>query len=85
MNRPPYDPAVAAALDALGPPPALTPEHIAERRQPDVAVARQLDEFDVQRRDVKATGYQGAQLEMSVYARRGHTGNGPGKIGRAHV
>jgi acetyl esterase/lipase len=79
IRRPPYDPDVASALEAMradGLPVTLTAELIAERR---AAVAvEDLDAFDVQRRDLTVPGYQGAGLTVSVFARPGRTGTGPG-------
>ena len=80
-RRPPYDPDVAVALAAraaAGMPVSLTADQIAGRREPAEITAAPLGTFDVQRRDLTVPGHRGGQLTLSVFARPGHTGAGPG-------
>jgi acetyl esterase/lipase len=81
IRRPPYDPDVATALDALradGLPAPLVAGLIAQRRQPPDVTARELDDFDVHRRDLTVPGHENAAVQLSVFTRPGHTGRGPG-------
>lgn len=79
VTRPPYDPAVAAALSAISDVEIfapLTPETITTMRQ--YAVPEDLTSFDLEELEFTVPGYQGVDLALTVLRRRGHTGTGPG-------
>lgn len=84
IKRPPLNPAVAAALDAMaakGISHAFTPESIQTMRQPDGPEdlgGLDLKELDLERLEFTVPGYEGAEIAVTVLRRRGHIGVGPG-------
>lgn len=82
-NHPPFDPELAAVLAAVGDlmPSTLTADMIPMLRQASpvsLPVDETLAEAGVVRRDVTIAGYEGAEISVSVLARAGKTGTGPG-------
>ncbi|WP_221348267.1 alpha/beta hydrolase [Streptomyces beigongshangae] len=80
---PPFDPELQAVLDLLKGqlPVGFTAEMIPLARQAagvDASVDGVLAEAGVSRRDVTIPGYEGADIVVSVLARKDHTGLGPG-------
>lgn len=82
LSRPPFDPELEAVLGLLAEtlPPSITPEMIPLMRQaPIVApVDDLLAERGITRSDVTIAGHEGAEIVVSVLAREGRTGTGPG-------
>lgn len=82
LLRPPFDPELEATLTLIGEqmPASITPEMIPLMRQaPVLAPADELfAEHDIERRDVTITGHDGDEIEVTVLAKRGRTGTGPG-------
>lgn len=82
VQRPPFDPELEAALGALGGmiPSTINPEMVQVMRQPtDPALTEGLlAQFDVEARDVTIPGYQGDDIVVTVFTKRGRTGTGPG-------
>ncbi|MGO4681261.1 alpha/beta hydrolase [Microbacterium sp. 2MCAF23] len=79
IKRPPFNPTVAAALDAMGEGgifAPLTPESIPTMRQ--YAIPEDLERFDLEQLEFTVPGYEGVELALTVLRRRGHTGAGPG-------
>ncbi|SMQ61057.1 Acetyl esterase/lipase [Plantibacter sp. VKM Ac-1784] len=82
-NHPPFDPELAAVLAAIGDlmPSTLTADMIPMLRQASpvsLPVDDMLSEAGVERRDLTIAGYEGAEISVSVLARAGKTGTGPG-------
>ncbi|VXB45764.1 alpha/beta hydrolase [Plantibacter sp. T3] len=82
-NHPPFDPELAAVLAAVGDlmPSTLTADMIPMLRQASpvsLPVDEMLAEAGVERRDLTIAGYEGAEISLSVLARAGKTGTGPG-------
>lgn len=81
-SRPPFDAELGAVLALVSDQvPTITPDVIPVLR----AAGNQVEAVDaalaaagVTRRDVTVTGYRGAALVASVFARADHTGAGPG-------
>jgi acetyl esterase/lipase len=82
LSRPPFDPELEAVLGLLGEtlPPSITPEMIPLMRQAPIAapVDDLLAERGISRSDVTIAGHEGAEIVVSVLAREGRTGTGPG-------
>lgn len=83
IKRPPLNPDVAAALDAMaanGIDHAFTPEFIQATRQSDTQAEMNddLDGLNLEELEFTVPGYQGAEIAVTVLRRRGHTGVGPG-------
>jgi acetyl esterase/lipase len=82
MSRPPFDPELEAVLGVLAEqlPPSITPEMIPMMRQAPITepVDDLLAELGITRRDVAIPGYDGAEIVVSVLAKAGRTGAGPG-------
>lgn len=81
-TRPPFDPELAAALAAVATqlPSTLTAEMIPALRVGQ-AIANPhelLEQAGVEARDVTITGYDGAEIIVSVVRPKGHAGVGPG-------
>jgi acetyl esterase/lipase len=83
--RPPFDPELDALLSLVGDQlPTLTADTIAEFREAALPVEAlvitddKLEAAGVTRRDLTIPGYEGADIEVSVFARADHTGAGPG-------
>ena len=83
QTRPPFDPELAAVLTVLAEqlPPTITPEMIAPMRE--AAIAPPIEEIlgqrlEITHREETVPGYEGAELTVSIFARRNHTGKGPG-------
>jgi acetyl esterase/lipase len=80
--RPPYDAELEAALAVLGDqlPSTITPDMIAAMR--GVPVTAPIEELlkgrNISHREVTVPGYQGYEMAMSVFAREGRAGSGPG-------
>jgi acetyl esterase/lipase len=79
--RPPYDPELAAALEAEPEPPeTITPDMIQEIRRtrpvltPDEIIAGR----DITHREVTVPGYEGSGMTLSIFAPAGQQGAGPG-------
>ena len=82
-NHPPFDPELAAVLAAVGDlmPSTLTADMIPMLRQASpvsLPVDEMLAEAGVERRDLTIAGYEGAEISVSVLARAGKVGTGPG-------
>ncbi|MFB9960614.1 alpha/beta hydrolase [Agromyces bracchium] len=81
-SRPPFDPELEAVLGALAEqvPPSITPEMIPFLRQSPIMgpVDELLAERGITRRDVSISGFQGAEIVVSVLAKEGRVGTGPG-------
>ncbi|WP_426738645.1 alpha/beta hydrolase [Plantibacter sp. 2H11-2] len=82
-NHPPFDPELAAVLSAIGDlmPSTLTADMIPMLRQASpvsLPVDEMLAEAGVERRDLTIAGYEGAEISVSVLARAGRVGTGPG-------
>lgn len=82
-NHPPFDPELAAVLAAVGDlmPSTLTADMIPMLRQASpvsLPVDEMLAEAGVERRDLTIAGYEGAEISVSVLARAGRVGTGPG-------
>ncbi len=82
-NHPPFDPELAAVLAAVGDlmPSTLTADMIPMLRQASpvsLPVDEMLAEAGVERRDLSIAGYEGAEISVSVLARAGKVGTGPG-------
>lgn len=82
MSRPPFDPELEAALGLLGEtlPASITPEMIPLMRQAPIVVSvdKLLTERGITRRDVTIAAHDGGEIEVTVLAREGRTGIGPG-------
>jgi acetyl esterase/lipase len=80
ITRPPYDPAVQAALAEMASmlPSSITPEMIGTLRAAPMDLPDPTPGFDLERREVKVSGYERAQLDATVLSRPGHSGHGPG-------
>ncbi|OUM45532.1 alpha/beta hydrolase [Arthrobacter sedimenti] len=77
IKRPPYDPTVAAALEAMsGTVAPLTAESIPIMRQ--YVVAEDISSLDLEQLEFTVPGFGGAELALTVLRRRDHTGTGPG-------
>ena len=82
-TRPPFDPELATVLEALAEqlPASVTPDLIGPLREQDRDVPIELvlaQHLGVTHRETTVPGYEGAELTVSVFAPRGHTGTGPG-------
>lgn len=82
-TRPPFDPELAAALAAVAEelPSTITPEMIGVMREADVT--QPIEEVLAQRPEIShreqvIPGYEGADLTISVFARKTHKAAGPG-------
>jgi acetyl esterase/lipase len=84
VTSPPFDPELATTLEALRSflPATLTPEMIQSLRdaRPAVTIDDILAGRPITRTDHTLPGYQGASIEVSVFATEGHTGSGPAII-----
>jgi acetyl esterase/lipase len=84
IPRPPFDPELAVTLDGLRAilPPTLTPDLIQPMREASPAVG--IDELiagrPITRTDHTVPGHQGDPIEVTVFAREGRTGAGPGIV-----
>lgn len=84
MTRPPFDPELAPMLEVISAmiPPTLTAEMIPAMRAgglPGMPTPQeQMDELDLESRDVVISGYAGDEILVSVIQARGRTGTGPG-------
>ncbi|MEV4989997.1 alpha/beta hydrolase [Pseudarthrobacter sp. LMD1-1-1.1] len=79
IKRPAYDPAVAAALEAMsdgGIFAPLTADAIPTMRQ--YAVPEDISGFDLEHLEFTVPSFDGADLALTVLRRRDHTGTGPG-------
>ncbi len=82
LARPPFDPELEAVLGLLAEslPPSITPEMIELMRQAPIVAS--VDELlvarGITRRDVTIPGHEGADIIVTVLAREGRTGTGPG-------
>lgn len=81
-TRPPFDPELEAALDAVGEtlPSTLTPEMIPLLREASVAapIEEALSGRQVTHREVTIPGYQGADLVASIFVPKDHRAAGLG-------
>lgn len=78
-RRPPFDPGVAAALEAMsegGIFAPVTPESIPTMRQ--YAVPEDISQFDLEVEEFTVPGFEGAELALTLLRRRDHVGQGPG-------
>jgi acetyl esterase/lipase len=82
QTRPPFDPELAAVLAVLGEqlPSTLTPEMIGPMRE--AMITPPIEEVlalrpDVTHREQTVPGYEGADMTVSIFARRDHTAAGP--------
>ena len=82
-TRPPFDPELAAVLTVLAEqlPPSITPDMIEPMRS--AVVTAPIEEvlaqhLEIEHREETVPGYEGAELTVSIFARRDHTGQGPG-------
>ena len=82
-TRPPFDPELAAVLGVINEvlPPSLTPDMIEPMRAANVTPP--IEELlatrpEISHREQTIPGYEGAELVISVFARRTHTAPGPG-------
>lgn len=80
VTRPPYEPAVQAALAEVASilPSSITPDMIGTLRAAPMDLPHLAAGFDIECREVKVTGYEGARLDATVLSRPGHSGQGPG-------
>ncbi|WP_340538167.1 alpha/beta hydrolase [Nocardioides sp. GXZ039] len=82
LPRPPFDPELEVMLEAIGQqiPLTMTREMIPMIRQvpPFALTPEEYDAMGLSVRDVPITGYEGAEILVSVIARKDHTGTGPG-------
>jgi acetyl esterase/lipase len=80
--RPPFDPELEPALAQIGvqTPPTIRPSMIrALRAAPGAPTVDELiDGRPIAHREVRAPGYDGHELILSVFARTDHAGAGPG-------
>lgn len=76
--RPPFDAELEAVLVVLGEqlPPSLTPEMIPMLRAANLTptIEELLQDRDVEHLERTITGYQGAELVVSIFRRSGRTG-----------
>ena len=81
-RRPPFDPELEGVLPLVGeqisPITADTSTLLRAAGNRAEAVGELLRDADVTRRDITVPGFDGATLEASVFARRDHSGVGPG-------
>ncbi len=82
-TRPPFDPELSAALAVIAEqlPPSITPDMIEPMRAASITLP--IEEVlaqhpDITHREETIAGYEGAELTVSIFARRSHTGTGPG-------
>jgi acetyl esterase/lipase len=84
VPRPPFDPELSVALDALRAfmPATLTPEMVQPMREapPAVSIDEILAGRPVTRTDYTVPGHQGDPIEVTAFAREEHTGSGPAII-----
>ena len=83
QTRPPFDPELAAVLEVLREqlPPTITPEMIPAMREGNVTAPVEevlAARLEITHREQTVPGYEGADLTVSIFARRDHTGAGPG-------
>ena len=83
QTRPPFDPELAAVLEVLREqlPPTITPEMIPAMREGNVTPPVEeilAARLEITHREQTVPGYEGADLTVSIFARRDHTGAGPG-------
>lgn len=84
VRRPPFDPELTAALDAIGAwlPPTLTPDMIPALRSTTIpgmpTTAELLDAAGLEARDVTIPGHGGDDITISIVQAPGRTGTGPG-------
>lgn len=79
IPRPPFDPQVAAALQAMtqeGIFAPLTRETLPEMRK--LAVPEDIGHLDLEQIEMTVPGFQGAELALTVLRRRNRSGTGPG-------
>jgi acetyl esterase/lipase len=82
MTYPPFDPELAPTLEAIRErlPPTVTAEMVQPMRDAPLPVG--IDEVlagrPITRHDVTVRGYEGGEIDATVFARDGHTGAGPG-------
>ena len=82
-NRPPFDPELAAVLEVLAEslPSSITPEMIAPMREGMITPAIETllaQRQEIVHREETIPGYEGAELTVSIFARRTHDAAGPG-------
>ena len=79
MTRPPFDPELARTLEAIRDrlPPTVTPEMVQPMRDapPPVGIDEVLAGRPITRSDYTIAGYEGGEIEATVFARDGHTGD----------
>ncbi|MCP2637408.1 alpha/beta hydrolase [Microbacterium sp. HD4P20] len=84
LVRPPFDPELEAALTVLHEqlPATFTPDLIPVLRETSFtdpeAVRARMTALGLSRRDVTIAGYRGDDITVTVIAKEGHTGHGPG-------
>lgn len=81
--RPPYDPAVEAALETMAAslPLTITPEMIAEiRNAPSESIEGLLSQAPLSHTEFKIPGYQGDEIVVSVLRKTAHDQSGPGVL-----
>ena len=81
--RPPFDPELAAVLTVLGEelPSTITPDMIEPMRAAEVTapIDQMLAERpEITHREETITGHEGAEIVVSIFARRTHAAPGPG-------
>lgn len=80
--RPPFDPELAAVLDVVRElPPTITADMIEPMRA--VSIGMPIEQVlaerpEIEHREETIPGYEGADIVVSIFARRTHTGQGPG-------
>lgn len=81
-NYPPFDPELSTALAMLADqmPPTITEETIPLLRNADLLALtpEDLDEADIEARDVTIQSYDGADIVVSILQPKGRRGTGPG-------
>lgn len=79
MTPPPFDPELAAALDAAGAPSTITPEMVPALRQAyDLTFDDVRGDLPLRARDIAIPGLNGESITVSVISREDHTGTGTG-------
>jgi acetyl esterase/lipase len=84
VTRPPFDPELALTLEAIRErlPPTVTPEMVQPMRDapPPVTIDAVLAGRPITRRDHTLPGFEGGEIDATVFARDGHAGAGPGIV-----
>lgn len=82
IPRPPFDPELEAALNALAGsfPSTITPEMISPMRDAPLPGLTDeiLSEAGIEIRDITISGHEGADIVVTVFQQIGRTGTGPG-------